>query len=98
MTSIKRTTVIDDIPADELEKLEKQVFKATLDEIWDGCVSFFNERDPEQLVRAAGQSETEDGAHFPLVFGFVLTLVEHGRSRAADGLSNLVRSVDGRVQ
>lgn len=43
---------IDDIPADERQKLEAQVFKAPLEEIWEGCVAFFNERDPEQLVRA----------------------------------------------
>lgn len=43
---------IDDIPADEREKLETQVFKASLDQIWAGCVTFFNERDPQQLARA----------------------------------------------
>ncbi len=43
---------IEDIPADERQKLENQVFKTSLDSIWDGCVTFFNERDPAQIARA----------------------------------------------
>lgn len=44
---------IDDIPAAEREKLEKQIFKISLDEIWQETVKFFTERDPSQLERAA---------------------------------------------
>ena len=43
---------IEDIPAKERESLEKTVFKDNLENIWAGCVTFFEERDPEQLVRA----------------------------------------------
>lgn len=43
---------IEAIPADEREKLEKQIFRKSLDEIWDGTVEFFQERDPEQIERA----------------------------------------------
>lgn len=43
---------IEAIPADERVKLEKQVFRQTLDEIWQGCETFFEERDPDQLSRA----------------------------------------------
>ena len=45
---------IDEIPTAEREKLEKQVFKKPLEEIWQMCVDFFQERDPEQLERAKG--------------------------------------------
>ena len=34
------------------EKLEKQVFKRSLDDIWAETIKFFEERDPEQIVRA----------------------------------------------
>lgn len=61
---------IDAIPADERQKLETQVFKASLDEIWDGCVAFFNERDPEQLVRAAGNPKRK----MALIFRWYLGL------------------------
>ena len=43
---------IEDIPAVEREKIEKQIFRTNLDEIWDGTMSFFKERDPEMLTRA----------------------------------------------
>ena len=45
---------IDEIPTAEREKLEKQVFKKPLEEIWQICIDFFQERDPEQLERAKG--------------------------------------------
>ncbi|MBB1268182.1 eicosapentaenoate synthase subunit PfaD [Shewanella sp. SR44-3] len=43
---------IEAIPADEREKLETQVFRSSLDEIWAGTVAHFNERDPKQIERA----------------------------------------------
>ena len=43
---------IEDIPANERTKLEKTVFKKSLDEIWNDTVAFFTERDPSQIERA----------------------------------------------
>jgi len=43
---------IDEIPTAEREKLEKTVFKKPLEEIWQSCIDFFNERDPHQIERA----------------------------------------------
>jgi len=43
---------IDEIPSDERAKLEKQVFKKPLEEIWQGCIEFFEKRDPHQIERA----------------------------------------------
>lgn len=44
---------IEQIPVEEREKLEKQVFKRGLDEVWADTVRFFEERDPEQIARAS---------------------------------------------
>lgn len=44
---------IDDIPADEREKLEKQVLKRPMEDIWQDTVKYFMERDPEQIHRAS---------------------------------------------
>ncbi len=41
-----------DIPLAEREKLERQIFKRSLDSVWDECISFFNERDPSQIEKA----------------------------------------------
>ncbi|MDZ4159809.1 MAG: 2-nitropropane dioxygenase, partial [Anaerolineaceae bacterium] len=43
---------IDQIPGEEREKLERQVFKSTLDSIWQQTVTFFTERDSAQIERA----------------------------------------------
>ena len=47
-----RTSKLDAIPADEREKVEKQVFRRDLESIWADTVKFFQERDPEQIERA----------------------------------------------
>ena len=43
---------IEAIPTAEREKIEQQVFRANLDDIWAGTIDFFRERDPEMLERA----------------------------------------------
>jgi PfaD family protein len=43
---------IDEIPADERAKLEKQFFRAPLTQIWEETKAFFQARDPKQIVRA----------------------------------------------
>lgn len=43
---------IEEIPAAERLKIEKQIFKRNLDDIWKDTVSFFKERDPMQIDRA----------------------------------------------
>lgn len=43
---------IEDIPPADREVLEKTVFRASLDEIWEQTRSFFKDRDPNQIVMA----------------------------------------------
>lgn len=43
---------IDEIPALERQKIEKELFKKDLDTIWDETVQFFLERDPSQIQKA----------------------------------------------
>lgn len=43
---------VEAIPADEREKLEKQILKRPMDDIWVDTVAYFMERDPEQIRRA----------------------------------------------
>ena len=45
-------TSIEAIPAVEREKIEKQVFRQNLDQVWETTIAFFHERDPEMLARA----------------------------------------------
>jgi len=43
---------IEEIPVKDREKIEKTIFKRTLDEVWDETQSFFKERDQKNLERA----------------------------------------------
>jgi trans-AT polyketide synthase, acyltransferase and oxidoreductase domains len=43
---------IDEIPKEEREKLEKQILKRPMEDIWQDTVAYFTERDPEQIHRA----------------------------------------------
>lgn len=43
---------IEAIPEAERARLEKQIFRQSLDEVWQTTIAFFNERDPEMLARA----------------------------------------------
>ena len=44
---------IENIPSAEREKLEKQIFRADLDTVWQETVRFFQDRDQSQIERAA---------------------------------------------
>jgi len=43
---------IEDIPQKDREKIEKTIFKRTLDEVWEETQTFFKERDQKNLERA----------------------------------------------
>jgi trans-AT polyketide synthase, acyltransferase and oxidoreductase domains len=47
-----RYASIDDIPADERQKMERQIFQRPMEDVWADTVRFFEERDPEQITRA----------------------------------------------
>lgn len=61
---------IDSIPAKERERLEKTIFRTSLDSIWQGTVDYFNERDPEQIRRA----EANPKRKMALIFRWYLGL------------------------
>lgn len=44
---------LEALPDADREKLETQVFRRPLSQVWDDCVGYFQRRDPDQLARAA---------------------------------------------
>jgi PfaD family protein len=64
---------IEQIPAAEREKLETRIFQRSLDDVWDDCVTFFNERDPDQIHRAQGNPKRK----MALIFRWYLGLATH---------------------
>ena len=64
---------LDQIPAADRTMLEKNIFRAPLESIWDETRAFFAERDPAQLERAG-----RDAKHrMALVFRWYLGLSSH---------------------
>lgn len=43
---------LEAIPASDKASLEKTMFKTTLEDVWNGTVRYFRERDPAQIARA----------------------------------------------
>ena len=58
------------IPAEEREKVEKQIFRRNLDSVWQDTVKFFEERDPEQLQRANQNPKRKMALIFRWYLGF----------------------------
>ncbi|HEX7621688.1 MAG TPA: PfaD family polyunsaturated fatty acid/polyketide biosynthesis protein [Anaerolineales bacterium] len=72
---------LEQIPADEREKLEKQVFKRDFESIWKDTVKFFSERDPSQIERAQNNSKRK----MALVFRWYLGLASRWSNSGESG-------------
>lgn len=65
-----RYAAIEAIPPEEREKIERTVFKRSMDVIWQDTVKFFQERDPSQIERA----EKDPHQKMALIFRWYLGL------------------------
>ncbi len=72
---------IDHIPADEREKLEKQIFKRDLESVWQETIKFFNERDPLQIERAKNNPKRK----MALIFRWYLGLSSRWSNKGEKG-------------
>jgi PfaD family protein len=61
---------IDEIPSDEKEKLEKQIFKKSLDAVWQETVAYLSQRNPVKLEQASKNSKLK----MALIFRWYLGL------------------------
>ncbi len=52
-----RYSSIEDIPADIKANLEKNIFRKSLDAVWQDTREFFSQDKPEQLRRAVGNDK-----------------------------------------
>ncbi len=76
---------LESLPAADRARLEQQVFRRSLEDVWQECVTYFSRRDPEQLARAAGSPKRR----MALVFRWYLGMssrwaVTGDEDRAAD--------------
>ncbi|MDB9373131.1 PfaD family polyunsaturated fatty acid/polyketide biosynthesis protein [Nodularia sphaerocarpa] len=61
---------IEDIPQSEREKIEKQIFRNSLDAIWQETVNYLSQRNPEKLHKAANNPKLK----MALIFRWYLGL------------------------
>lgn len=72
---------IEAIPPQEREKLEKQIFRRSLDVVWEDTVAFFTQRDPEQITRAANNPKQK----MALIFRWYLGLASRWSNSGEKG-------------
>jgi trans-AT polyketide synthase/acyltransferase/oxidoreductase domain-containing protein len=61
---------IEDIPLAEREKLEKQVFRKSIAEVWEGTAAYLSQRNPEKLGKAVNNPKLK----MALIFRWYLGL------------------------
>jgi PfaD family protein len=66
----RRYDSLDEIPAPERERLERQIFLEPLERVWEETAAYFAARDPEQVARA----EADPKRRMALVFRWYLGL------------------------
>ncbi len=76
---------LDDLAPRDREKLEKQVLRRPVDDVWQDCADYFRRRDPEQLDRAEGNPKRRMALVFRWYLGMSSQWAKTGEAdRAAD--------------
>ncbi|MEA5503212.1 PfaD family polyunsaturated fatty acid/polyketide biosynthesis protein [Halotia wernerae UHCC 0503] len=61
---------IEDIPSQEKEKLEKQIFRNSLEAVWQETANYLSKRNPDKLIKATNNSKLK----MALIFRWYLGL------------------------
>ncbi|WP_414755461.1 PfaD family polyunsaturated fatty acid/polyketide biosynthesis protein [Anabaena sp. CCY 9910] len=72
---------IEAIPLGEREKLEKQVFRKTIAEVWEGTAAYLSQRNPEKLGKAVNNPKLK----MALIFRWYLGLSSRWSSAGEKG-------------
>lgn len=72
---------IEDIPLAERQKLEKQVFRKTLAEVWEGTATYLSQKNPEKLGKAVNNPKLK----MALIFRWYLGLSSRWSSSGEKG-------------
>ncbi|AFZ58559.1 PfaD family polyunsaturated fatty acid/polyketide biosynthesis protein [Anabaena cylindrica FACHB-243] len=72
---------IEDIPLAEREKLEKQIFRKTIAEVWEGTAAYLSQKNPEKLGKAVNNPKLK----MALIFRWYLGLSSRWSSSGEKG-------------
>lgn len=76
----KRYDALEDIPEDERSRIETQILRRPVAEVWDECVRYWSSRDPAQLARA----EADSRHRMALVFRWYLGMTSRWARQGDD--------------
>jgi PfaD family protein len=68
------------LPEKERARVEKQLFKRSLDEVWEGTKAYWSERDPEQVARAEREPRHKMALTFRWYLGMTSRWARMGES------------------
>ncbi len=72
---------VEEIPLAEREKLEKQVFRKTIAEVWEGTAAYLSQKNPEKLAKAVNNPKLK----MALIFRWYLGLSSRWSSSGEKG-------------
>ncbi|WGV27394.1 PfaD family polyunsaturated fatty acid/polyketide biosynthesis protein [Halotia branconii] len=72
---------IDSIPLPEKEKIEKQIFRKTIAEVWEGTATYLSQKNPEKLGKAVNNPKLK----MALIFRWYLGLSSRWSSSGEKG-------------
>lgn len=72
---------IEDIPIQEIEKLEKQIFKRSLESVWQDTVAYVSNRNPDKIAKAVNNPKLK----MALIFRWYLGLSSRWASSGEKG-------------
>lgn len=72
---------IEEIPQPEREKLEKQIFRKTIAEVWEGTAAYLSQKNPEKLGKAVNNPKLK----MALIFRWYLGLSSRWSSAGEKG-------------
>jgi trans-AT polyketide synthase, acyltransferase and oxidoreductase domains len=72
---------IEEIPQSEKEKLEKQIFRKTIAEVWEGTAAYLSQKNPEKLGKAVNNPKLK----MALIFRWYLGLSSRWSSAGEKG-------------
>ena len=91
-------TGLDQLPTTDRESLEKTIFRAPIETIWDQTREYFRKPRPDANRAGRARPQAEDGPGLPLVSRDVLAMGQLRRAIAGGRLPDLVRPGHGRLQ
>jgi len=79
----RKHTCIEEIPIEDRQRIEKEIFRMPLEEVWAYTRDFFLEREPKTGGTGRDRCPPQNGSHLPLVSWEIIGLGQSRGSRSS---------------